>query len=118
MHLPVTFLEPACRHPLLKIELLLDPAGLILRAFRASAFRCFCTAGHLDPFSVDQSIGDLAPGFVEIAPSGLAGDPEFLGSFFLFEPFEIDEPYQFDLIGLQGNASSFLLGTTAWLIAP
>ena len=53
---------------------------------------------------------------MEIAPRGLARDSEFFCRIFLFEPFEIDEPYQLDLIGLQRNAMTFFLRTAAGLV--
>lgn len=69
--------------------------------FRAPAFRRFRAAGHLDTFAVDKSISNFSPGFVQVAPRGLAGDPEFFCCLFLSETFNIDEPNRFDLIGLQ-----------------
>jgi hypothetical protein len=84
--------------------------------FRASAFSSFCAAGHLDAFSINQCIGNLAPGFMEVAPRGLAGNAEFFCRLFLFEPCEIDEPYQLDLIGLERDSLSLLLGTAAGFV--
>jgi hypothetical protein len=95
---------PACRasDPLKKRwTFLLVFVSSVTVTLRAPAFRCFCASGHLDAFPIDQRIGNLASGFMQVAPCGLAGDSEFLSRLFLFEPFEIDEPYQFDLIGLQ-----------------
>jgi hypothetical protein len=69
-------------------------------ALRAPAFRCFYAAGHLDTLAVDECIGNFPPGFVEIAPCGLARDPEFFRCLFLFQPFEVDEPDQLNLIGV------------------
>jgi hypothetical protein len=35
---------------------------------------------------------------MEIPPCGLSGDPQSLGSLFLFKAFEIDETDQFNLL--------------------
>jgi hypothetical protein len=67
-------------------------------ALRASPFSRFCAAGHFNPFPVDQSVSDLAPGIMEIPPCGLTGNPQSLGSLFLFKAFEIDETDQFNLL--------------------
>ena len=67
-------------------------------ALRAPAFRRFCAAGHFDTFSIDECVSDLAPGFVQVPPCGLAGDAEFLCRFFLFKAFEIDKTDQFNLL--------------------
>jgi hypothetical protein len=71
---------------------------MITRALRAPAFSSFGTAGHFDPFPVDQSVSDLTPGIMEIPPCGLTGDSQSLGSLFLFKTFEIDETDQFNLL--------------------
>jgi hypothetical protein len=89
---------------------------ILLGAFRAPAFCRFLAAGHLDPFSIHQCIGNLAPGLMEIAPRGFAGYPEVLGSLFLFEPFKVNEPDQFDLIGVQRDALAFLFRAAAGLV--
>lgn len=108
MHLPVAIMVPASRaSDPLKTKSFLILSCVILRAFRAPAFRNFRAAGHLDSFAVDECIGNLASCLVQVAPCGLAGDPEFFCRLFLFEPFEIDEPYQLDLIGLQRDTLSF-----------
>jgi hypothetical protein len=86
--------------PVKKKKTLLLFGTFILRAFRAPAFSSFGAAGHLNAFPVDQCIGDLAPGFMQVAPRSFARDPEFFCCLFLFEPFEIDKPDQLDLIGL------------------
>ena len=75
--------------------------GVFPRAFRAAPFSGLGTAGHLDPFAVDKSIGNFAPGLMEIAPCGLPGNPQFYGSFLLFKSFEIDQADQLDLLGLE-----------------
>jgi hypothetical protein len=80
---------------------LLFPPGTFAGTFGAPAFRCFGAACHLDTFPVDKCIGNFAPGFMKIPPGSFARDPEFLCRFFLFKAFQIDEPYQFDLIRLE-----------------
>ncbi len=88
----------------------------ILRAFRTPALCGLGAAGHLDPFPVDERIGNFSPSLVEIAPSGLAGDAQFFCRLFLFETFEIDEPDQLDLIGLKRDPLVLRLRTAAGLV--
>jgi hypothetical protein len=66
-------------------------------AFRAPAFRRFTAPGHLDTLAMYQGIGNLFPGFVQVAPCRLAGDSQFCGCFFLLEPFKINETNQLNL---------------------
>jgi hypothetical protein len=99
---------PGTRPAEKKLRIALLPVSSILRAFRAPAFRCFCATGHLDSFPVNECIGNFPAGFVQVAPRGLAGDPEFFCRLFLFKSFEIDEPYQFDLIGLERDSLPLL----------
>jgi len=61
------------------------------RAFRASPFGSFCTADHVDAFSVDQGIGNLAACLMEIPPCGLAGYAHPFCSLFLLKPIKVDE---------------------------
>jgi hypothetical protein len=91
--------------------------GSVPRALRASSFCCFRAAGHLDPFPVDKSIGNLPSGFVQVAPRGLAGYPEFFCRLFLFEPFEIDEPDQLDLVRQERYSLSFFRVATGFIAA-
>jgi hypothetical protein len=56
-------------------------------ALRAPAFGCCCTAGHLDPFPVDQCVSNLAPGIMQVPPYGFAGYPQSLCRLFLFKSF-------------------------------
>jgi hypothetical protein len=60
-------------------------------------FGCFPASSHLDTLAIHQCIGNFFPGFVQIAPRSFTGDSQFCGGFFLFEPFEINEPDQFNL---------------------
>src|SRR5208283_340653 len=83
---------------------------------RAPAFCRFLAACHLDPLTVHQGIGDLAPGLVQVPPRGLPGDPQFYRRFFLFEPLKIDETDQLDLLGLQGDPAPLLLRAAAGLV--
>jgi hypothetical protein len=53
---------------------------------------------------------------MEIAPRGLARDPEFFCCLFLFQTFQIDEPYQLDLIGLEQDSLPFILRAAAGLV--
>jgi len=86
-------------------------------ALRALAVRCFLATGHFDCFPVHQCIGNLAAGFVQVAPCSFARDPEFFCGFFLFKPFQIDKPYKFDLLGLQRDTCAFLFRIAAGLVA-
>lgn len=70
-------------------------------ALRAPTFRRFLASCHLYPLTIYKSIGDLAPGLVQVPPRCLPGNPESLCRLFLFKPFQINEPDQLDLIGLQ-----------------
>ena len=48
-------------------------AGLRLSAgISGSALHGLGTASHLDPFAVDENIGNFTPGLMEIPPRGLA----------------------------------------------
>lgn len=47
------------------------------RALRTSPLSSLCAAGHVDTLAVDECICDLAPGFMQVAPRGLARDSEF-----------------------------------------
>ena len=86
------------------------------RAFRAPAFRRFRAAGHLDALPVNERIGDLAPRFVEIAPGSFAGDPEPFCRFLLFKAFEINEPDQLDLVGLERDALTLFFRAAAGFV--
>jgi len=90
---------------------------LILGAFRAPAFGSFCATSHLDTFAIHERIGDLVPCLVKIAPRGFPGDPEFLGSLFLLESFEIDETDQLNLVRLERNSLALFCAATRF-VAP
>jgi hypothetical protein len=94
------------------------PGSILLGALRAATFRCFPAAAHLDSFAVYQCIGNLTASLVQVAPSGFTRNSEFLGSFFLFEPIEIDEPNQFYLFRLERYPLSLLFRAAAGLVAP
>jgi hypothetical protein len=118
MHLPGAIVAPAYRTsdpP--KIKSFLIPARVILWALRAPAFRSFCAAGHFDTLPIDECISNLFAGFMEIAPCGLTRDTEFLCRLFLFEPFEVDEPDQLDLLGLERDPLPFQFRAAAGLVA-
>jgi hypothetical protein len=87
-------------------------------ALRALPFRRFLAAGDLDALAVHQRIGYFPAGFVKVPPSGLAGDTESGGCFFLFEPFKVNESYEFQLIGTQRDALAVVIRATAGLVAP
>jgi hypothetical protein len=86
-------------------------------ALRALPVRSFLATSHLDTLSVDKRIGNLAAGFMQVAPCSFARDPEFFCGFFLFKSFQIDKPYQFDLLGLERDTCAFLFRTAAGLVA-
>jgi hypothetical protein len=76
-----------------------ENCAILPGALRAPAFRCFLAASYLDPFTVHQCIGDLAPGFVQVPPCSLTGDAEFFCCLFLLKPFEINKADKLDFIG-------------------
>jgi hypothetical protein len=80
-------------------------------ALRAPAFSSFGTASHLDSLSVDKGICYLAPGIMQVPPCGFAGDSQSLCRLFLFKPFEVDKPDQFNLLRFERDA--FVLFTQA-----
>jgi hypothetical protein len=119
MHLPVAIKVPACRasDPLKKKWwFLLFPVSSVTGALRASSFCSFCAAGHLDTLAVDERIGDLAPGLMQVAPRGLAGDPEFLCRLFLFKAFKVDEPDKLDFVGLEWDPLAPFFRATAGFV--
>jgi hypothetical protein len=102
--------------PLKKQDAFLVVISVNPRAFRASPLSSLCAAGHVDTLAVDECICDLAPGFMQVAPRGLARDSHPLCRLFLFQTFEIDEPYQFNLIGLQRDALARCIGKTTGFV--
>jgi hypothetical protein len=94
----------------------LFPAFKVPGTLRAPAFCSFRAAGHLDTLAVDERIGNFPAGFVQVAPRGLARDPKSFRRLFLFKSFEVDEPYQFDLIRLQRDPLSLFLRAAAGLV--
>jgi hypothetical protein len=86
-------------------------------ALRATAFCSFLAASHFDSLSVHKGICYFASGFVQVPPRGLAGDPQSFGSLFLFQPFEVDQTDQFNLLRFEGDAFILFTKTTTGLIA-
>ena len=85
---------------------------------RATAFRSLRTPCHLNTFPIDERIGNLSSGFVEIAPCSLAGYTEFFCCLFLLKSFEIDKTDQLDLIRIQRDTRSAIFRATAGFVAP
>jgi len=54
---------------------------------------------------------------MEIPPCGLSGDPQSLGSLFLFKAFEIDQTDKFDLLRFERDPFVFLTKAAAGLVA-
>jgi hypothetical protein len=92
--------------------------GIIsLLAFRALPFRWFCAPCHLNPFPVDESIGNFPSGFVQIPPCSLTGDTKSLGSLFLIQPFEIDKADEFNLLRFEGDTLILYTKAAAGFVA-
>jgi hypothetical protein len=76
----------------------------------------FLAAGDLDSFAEHKRVGNFPAGFVKIAPRGFAGDPESGGCLFLFKPFEIDKPEQFQFVRTQRDALAPFIRAAAGLV--
>lgn len=99
-------MSPACRAPppafkfgSVQVSVSIDP-----QAFRAPAFGGFRAAGHIDALSIDERIGYLPVGLMQIPPCCLAGDSLPLCSCLLLKAFQVYKAEQFDVIRREGNA--------------
>jgi hypothetical protein len=76
--------------------------------FWTSAFVSEGTPIHLDGLAMDEGIGNLSPGSMEVAPEGFPGDSHHGGCFLLFKAQEVNESKDLKFVRKEHNAFSTL----------
>lgn len=66
---------------------------------RTPAFAPSLAPGNFDPFAVDERIGHLLPGFMEILPDRSPGNSHDCTCLLLHQPVQVDEFQEFKLFG-------------------